>query len=109
MKRLFNKKDTAIGGSVIVDGVIMYCDIDIARYVRKLEEENYELRKDKDKLKLELETIKPALKTVDLKHAVSKYCSQCKYAVMSRWNNDVIGCCKDCVCEDFAGKEKEND
>lgn len=65
------------------------------------------LRLENSKLTAELESLKPILNTPNLRPAVSSRCKYCKFAVMSFYDNSLVGCMKDCVCEDF--EEVKND
>ena len=61
---------------------------------RRLEEENA-------KLKDELEKIKPVFETPGFKPAVSILCEYCRFAYFSDYDDTLLGCCKDVVCENF--------
>lgn len=61
---------------------------------RRLEEENA-------KLKDELEKIKPVFATPGFKPAVSIRCENCRFAYFSDYDDTLLGCCKNVVCEDF--------
>ena len=61
---------------------------------RSLEEENA-------KLKEELEKIKPVFATPGFKPAVSIRCENCRFAYFSDYDDTLLGCCKDVVCENF--------
>lgn len=63
--------------------------------LRDMELENMKLRE-------ELDRIKPVLECEKLTPAVSRKCRDCKYVVKSSWNGDILGCCKDSVCESFS-------
>ena len=62
--------------------------------MRKLEDQNESLKK-------ELEMIKPVFETPGFKPAVSMRCENCNYAYFSDYDDTLLGCCKDVVCEDF--------
>lgn len=68
---------------------------------QKLEKEIDDLKVKNQKLQNELNTIKPVLETGKLKPAASALCGDCRFAVKSRWNKQILGCCRDSVCEDF--------
>lgn len=59
------------------------------------------------KLEVELQQVKPIIESGKLEPAVSMYCADCRYCVRSPWNNAILGCCKNSVCEDFS-KENNN-
>ena len=66
------------------------------------------LKSENMALKGELESIKPVLESPDYKPPKSRECSDCQYAVYSPWDNiSVIGCRKDCLCEDFKPKKED--
>lgn len=104
---LFNQKDLDIG-TVIIDNTLVCCDMNIAKYIGKLERENHNLQKEKHELELELKSIKPVLECQDLKPAVSKHCQDCKYVALSTWNRDILGCRKDALCKDFEEANKND-
>ena len=52
----------------------------------------------------ELKEIKLILETPGLKPAVSLYCKDCDFVLQSPYNNDVLGCRKDVVCDSFRSK-----
>lgn len=86
----------------------------IFKELKALREEIMRLKQELDTYKLknskltaELESLKPILNTPNLKPAVSSRCRYCKFAVINRYNNSLVGCMKDCVCEDF--EEDKND
>lgn len=87
----------------------------LEKRIHELEKKNTELRvelikhrahidelecENKD-LKEELAKIKPVIETSGFKPAVTDKCDQCKYAYYSDYDNELLGCCKDAVCEDF--------
>ena len=97
---LFNKKDTDMD-VVIIDNLLIYCDENIARHVRKIEAENNMLNMKVEELEHELNIIKPVLENKELRDAVSVDCDACKYVVRSRWDGRVLKCRKGVVCKDF--------
>lgn len=81
--------------------------------MNELRDENLELldkiinlERDKIKAEAELRALKPVVKNKGWKPAMSSDCGECVYVVRSKWNRDIIGCRKDCVCEDFKSKEE---
>lgn len=76
-------------------------------YIKELESKIEKLTDEKRKLEWELDAIKPVIETKQLKPAVSSTCKTCRFCVKSRWNGDIIGCCKDVVCNDFRPEESD--
>ena len=79
-------------------------DYEAYYYISKLEKELSDRDHIISKLRHELESPKPIVKSEHYKPALSTDCGDCKYVVRSPWNNSIIGCRKQNVCEDF---EKE--
>lgn len=84
----------------------------LARYIRYLKDEHVNhiceisrLKYENEKLKTELECIKPIIEKKELEPAISNRCDKCKFAVKSKWNNEVLGCCRKSVCEYYSPKE----
>ena len=103
---LFGKKK--LKRYVFIDDVIYYVDDEVADHIDKL---NEELQNTLDKLfaeksKLmrtenELKAIKQLVESKEYKPAMSKDCQDCKYALKSKFNGELIGCRKDNLCNDF--------
>ena len=83
--------------SIIVDD----CGYD---YVLYLQKKIRDVEDEKSKLEKELKSIKPIIQSERYKPAISTDCGDCKYCVRSPWNNEIIGCRKDIVCNDFIQK-----
>lgn len=83
------------------NGLVMFMDHVVFDYIQDLEKKIDELERKNSKLQLELDTIKPVLETGNLTPAVSKSCKDCKFVVKSRFNNQILGCCRDSVCDKF--------
>ena len=86
----------------------------IFKELKELREEIMRLKQELDKYKLEnskltaeLENLKPILNTPNLRPAVSYRCKYCKFAAINFYNNNLVGCLKDCVCEDFEEVKNE--
>ena len=82
--------------------------------VKELREENlrylqemHGLRKENARLRKSLEPFKPVLEHPKLKPAITPFCELCDYRVMS--GSNVVGCCKDSVCDDFTRREASNE
>ena len=73
------------------------------RYHRKIDE----LSKENARLRMSLEPFKPVLENPKLKPAITPFCELCDYRVMS--GSNVVGCCKDSVCDDFERRGVGND
>lgn len=78
----------------------------LRRKIEGLIEELETLKYDNGELKRELELIKPVINTPGFKPAVSVRCDQCEYSYFSDYNSELLGCCKNVVCEDFEAREK---
>lgn len=81
--------------------------VDYKAECSRLEEEIYNLKKENAMLKSELADIKPIIEEADLKPAVSLQCKNCKYCISSRWDGNILGCCKGLVCDDFENNDEE--
>lgn len=105
---MFGKKRTVADCDYTVsfDCGVVHTDfnsLDILRHVRR---QIVELKAKNEALKEELAAIKSVVENKDIKPPVSRDCGDCKFAVYSPWDNiSVIGCRKDCLCEDFTPKE----
>lgn len=78
---------------------------DLASAKRKLESENLSLLSETIELHNKLHVLKPfedVIKDQRMKPAISRFCELCDYRVMS--GDNVIGCCKGLVCDDFERK-----
>lgn len=93
MKR--NKNDIRI---IIENGHTLLMNRDVYDYITQL-------KNRLDAIETELQTIKPVLAVGGLKPAVSRLCKDCRFVVTSRYNGDILGCNKECVCEDYYPKE----
>ena len=80
--------------------------MEVGEYIDSLKRENEGLKFKTERLEKELGAIKPIVANPTLTQAVSKYCYNCKYVVKSSWNNQVLRCMKDSVCEDFVPREE---
>lgn len=84
----------------------------LARHIRYLREQHIDhiceigrLKHENEKLKTELECIKPIIEKKELEPAISNRCDKCRFAVRSKWNNEVLGCCRKSVCEYYSPRE----
>lgn len=80
--------------------------------VKELRKENLRYRRKMDdlcmentSLRISLEPFKPILENPKLKPAITPFRSLCDYRVMS--GSNVVGCCKDNVCDDFTRRESK--
>lgn len=92
--------------TIIEAGHQLYMCKDTYIYIEELKNRIDGLERENMKLKGELSSIKPTLAVEGIKPAVHSLCKHCRYVVRSAWNSDIIGCSKDCVCEDFYPKEE---
>lgn len=90
-----------------LDGVVCEMDRNTSLYIDNLEEMVFYLNIEKERLELELKEIKPVVEDKRLEPALSKYCGDCKYSVRTTWDNEVIGCRRSAVCDDFTPKEED--
>ena len=76
--------------------------LDVYNYISNLRTENCDLKRENGKLDSELKSIKPIVEKKELKPAISKKCEDCIYCIKSPfYKNDILGCIKDNVCDDF--------
>lgn len=109
-KWMSKKSDKSFDNAVVQIGDEFFiCNIGVARHIDDLKQTILKLELKNSMLENELSEIKPILERPDLRPAVSKCCSDCKYVVLSGWNGQVLRCKKDAVCEDYIEREKEND
>lgn len=90
-----SKKPTTINGKVFL------VDQDVADYIYKIEQQILILNSRNENLEAELKVIKPIIETKKLKPAVSDKCESCIHVCTSNWNGAILGCKKDCVCDDY--------
>ena len=103
---MFWKKETC---RVFVNGIQFNVEPLLGKFIEQLKEENHELKHELAVKSNELYRIKPILERNDFKPAISTDCANCKYVVKNTWNNDVLGCRKDNVCDDFSPKEEDTE
>lgn len=72
----------------------------------RLLEEKHKLQYENNRLRHELNDIKPVLENPQYEPPKSKECQACNYAVHSNWDHAVIACRKNALCEDFKAKEE---
>lgn len=84
---------------------------DLYQYIKKLTDdisslktENTDLTSKYRHAKSELDSIKHIVERKDYAPAISKDCEECKFALLSRLSGAVIGCRKNCLCDDFKRK-----
>lgn len=92
--------------TIIEAGHQLYMCRDTYDYIQQLKNRNDALERENVKLTNELNAIKPVLATGGVKPAVHHLCGDCRFVVKSTWNSQIIGCSKDCVCDDFYPLEK---
>lgn len=78
------------------------------KYISKISAENEELKHQLANTKHKLESLSNQLQDTKLAPAISNECGKCKYVVRSIWDNRIIGCNKNMVCDDYV-KENTND
>ena len=98
------KKDRFV---LFSEGKVLDVNEDAYNYLMELKDRLEKLEYENKKLVNELGAIKPVLATEGMKPAVHISCGGCRFVVRSKWNGDIIGCNKDCVCRDFYPKEEE--
>lgn len=83
----------------------LYCYINnLKDEASRLKEENSSLKSKYFNVKAELDEIKPLVERKEYTPAISKDCEECKFALLSRLSGAVIGCRKNCLCDDFKRK-----
>lgn len=87
--------------SIYINCTEYIVDREIAREFDRIRSENRKLYSKIDTLERKIEAIEPVIKIPKLKPAVSLYCKDCKFAVLSTWDNSIIGCGKEVTCDDF--------
>lgn len=102
---MFNRKQEHEYIVIDHEGNRLSMSDDVYNYIQLLKSELAETKEKNQKLRLELDTIKPVIKSGKLSEAVSSNCVKCKYVIRSTWNHDILGCCKDSVCSDYIPKE----
>lgn len=90
---------------ILIDSEITYVDSSVADYIDVLSRERNELLVMNNRLSHELDKITPVVESKDYKPALSKDCGTCKYVVKSTHDGNILGCCKDNVCDDYSPKE----
>lgn len=101
---MFGKKATY---SVYIDGIKFDVEnLMLVTMIERLKVDNRDLKHNMAKMTNEVKAIKPILDHKDFKPAVSRECADCKLVVKSPWNNEVLGCRKDNLCDDFSPKEE---
>lgn len=88
--------------NVVYDPVYGLISEKVFREIDILRHELHDMERKNAMLRQELDRIKPVLECEKLTPAVSRKCRECKYVVKSSWNGDILGCCKDSVCESFS-------
>lgn len=78
----------------------------VFNYVTELEQEIRDLKYKNSELEKELKAIKPVVERKEYKPAISEDCYNCIYVVKSPFNNNILGCRKGSVCEDYKPEEK---
>lgn len=101
--KLFKRKE-----DVFINNKCYTVDKEVKEYIKDLERIEMELfceRKERRRLEIELDNIKPILNSKDYKPAISKDCGDCKYVVKTKCSGYVIGCRKDNLCDNFVPVE----
>ena len=104
MKHIIHDRNDRI---LLVDGLALSMSEDVYNSVCELKNKLEKVENENIKLVTELQIIKPVLEKKDLAPAVGSHCGYCRYAVKSRWDGEVIGCCKNIVCEDFIPEDNK--
>ena len=81
-------------------------DSRVFNYVVELKREIRDLKHTRIELEKELKAIKPIVERKEYKPAISQDCYNCVYVVKSPFNNNILGCRKDNVCENYKPEEK---
>lgn len=59
------------------------------------------------RLESQLKSITPVIERGTLKPAVSEFCYDCKFAYLDGYSGRLIGCTKDCLCDDYKFKRED--
>lgn len=103
---LFGKKKETHMFHIMIDGKGFYVEPDLYDAINELRDKYREAIHDKGYAEKELEAIKPIFEEGKLKPAVTRNCGVCRFVVRSVFSQDIIGCRKDAVCEDFCKQEE---
>lgn len=82
---------------------------EVSEYINSLKKESIELRYKTKCLEEELKVIKPMVAEATFKQAMTTDCINCKYVAISSWDDRILCCMKDNVCEDFMPSKGEKD
>lgn len=103
---MFGKKKESMCFIAIDDGILEMNQATY-NYIVQLRNDMNDIKHEKIKVEAELRAIKPVIESKQYEPAISSDCGECKFVVRSMWSNDIIGCRKNGVCEDYAPKEEE--
>lgn len=92
---------------VYIENTLVSVEPDIADRIEELQRKFDATKRENFELQNELCAIKPVIETKKLKPAVSEQCKDCDYVCTSAWSGAIIGCKKDCLCDDYRPKGNE--
>ena len=82
--------------------------IEVGKYIDSLKREYKALEFKTKCLEEELNVIKPMVAEATFKQAMTTDCINCKYVAISSWDEKILCCIKNNVCEDFVPGKGEN-
>ena len=97
-------KDKEATDWTFIDNKRYFMHPEVRKYIKKLEDGADYYESLSNGYEKELKEIKPILEAPGLKPAVSLYCKDCEYVLQSPYNNDVLRCRKDAICDSFKSK-----
>lgn len=97
-------KDKKATDWIFIDNERFFVHPEVCKYIKKLEDGNDYYKTLSNGYEKELKEIKPILEVPGLKPAVGFYCKDCEYVLQSPYNNDVLRCRKDVICDSFKSK-----
>lgn len=106
---IFKRKVEEVCIVDIGDGNCFMVPREVSTYIDSLILEKSSLKYRNRCLEAELKEIKPIVNAATFKQAMTGDCVNCKYVALSSWDDRILCCMKDNVCEDFVPMKGEND
>lgn len=103
---LFRKKIKDVCLVDISNGYFVTTTMEVGKYIESLRLENKNLKHMVESLNEELMDVKKFTTNATFKQAMSKDCINCKYVMASSWDDRILCCIKDNVCDDFTPREE---
>ena len=109
---LFKKKAKEVTRVDIGNEHWVTVPIEVGKYIDSLKREYKALEREYKALEIktkcleeELNVIKPMVAEATFKQAMTTDCINCKYVAISSWDEKILCCIKNNVCEDFVPRE----